>query len=121
MLLLRFGIIARLHAVGNAYGHPQWTIDVKGVKDQRRFLDEIGVHGERGSAVVQARRRLEAMTAAGRFDTVPSDVWERVSQVMKERSISLHRIQATEETLTLISVLHEPALDALRRSSLTQS
>jgi replicative DNA helicase len=95
MLLLRFGIIARLHAVGNAYGHPQWTIDVKGVKDQRRFLDEIGVHGERGSAVVQARRRLEAMTAAGRFDTVPSDVWERVSQVMKERSISLHRIQAT--------------------------
>ena len=95
MLLLRFGIIARLHAVGNTYGHPQWTIDVKGVKDQRRFLDEIGAHGKRGSGVVQARRRLEAMTAAGRFDTIPSDVWERVSQVMKERSISLHRIQAT--------------------------
>jgi len=95
MLLLRFGIIARLHAVGNTYGQPQWTIDVKGVKDQRRFLDEIGAHGKRGSGVVQARRRLEAMTAAGRFDTIPSDVWERVSQVMKERSISLHRVQAT--------------------------
>ena len=95
MLLLRFGIIARLHAVGNTYGHPQWTIDVKGVKDQRRFLDEIGAHGKRGSGVVQARRRLEAMIAAGRFDTIPSDVWERVSQVMKERSISLHRVQAT--------------------------
>jgi replicative DNA helicase len=95
ILLLRFGIIARLHAVGNTYGHPQWTIDVKGVKDQRRFLDEIGAHGKRGSGVVQARRRLEAMTAAGRFDTIPSDVWERVSQVMKERSISLHRVQAT--------------------------
>ena len=38
----------RLHAVGNVYGHPQWTVDVKGVKDQRQFLDEIGVHGERG-------------------------------------------------------------------------
>ena len=95
MLLLRFGIIARLHAVGNTYGRPQWTIDVKGVKDQRRFLDVIGVHGARGLAVVEARRRLEAMTAAGRFDTIPSDVWERVSQVMKEHSISLHRIQAT--------------------------
>ena len=95
MLLLRFGIIARLRAVGNVYGHPQWTVDVKGVKDQRQFLDELGVHGARGLAVVEARRRLETMTAAGRFDTIPSDVWERVSQVMKERSISLHRVQAT--------------------------
>ena len=51
MLLLRFGIIARLHAVGNVYGHPQWTVDVKGVKDQRRFLDEIGAHGKRGLAL----------------------------------------------------------------------
>jgi replicative DNA helicase len=33
------------------------------------------------------------MTAAGRFDTIPSGVWERVGQVMKERSISLSYIQ----------------------------
>ena len=95
LLLLRLGIIARLYAVGNVYGHPQWTVDVTGVKDQQRFLDEIGVHGKRGLAVLEARKRLETMTAAGRFDTIPSGVWERVSQVMKERSISLHRIQAT--------------------------
>jgi replicative DNA helicase len=94
MLLLRFGIIARLRGVGNIYGHPQWTVDVTGVKDQRRFLDEIGVYGERGLAVVAAQRRLDAMTAEGRFDTIPSGVWERVSQIMKERSISLHRIQS---------------------------
>jgi replicative DNA helicase len=93
ILLLRFEIIARLHAVGNAYGHLQWTVDVTGVKDQRRFLNDIGVHGERGILVVEAQRRLDAMTTAGRFDTIPSGVWERVSQVMKERSISLNRIQ----------------------------
>ncbi len=93
ILLLRFGITARLRAVGNVYGHPQWTVDVTGVKDQRRFLDEIGVHGERGLAAVEALRRLDAMTAAGRFDTIPSAVWDRVHQVMKERSISLSRIQ----------------------------
>jgi replicative DNA helicase len=93
MLLLRFKIIARVRPVGNVYGHPQWTIDVTGVKDQRRFLDDIGVHGERELLVVEAQRRLDAMTPAGRFDTIPSGVWERVSQVMRERSISLHRIQ----------------------------
>jgi replicative DNA helicase len=93
-LLLRFGIIARLHPVGNVYGHPQWTVDVKGVKDQQRFLDEIGAHGKRGLAVIEARHRLDAMTAAGRFDTIPSGIWERVEQVMRERSITLSRIQA---------------------------
>ena len=94
ILLLRFGIIARLHAVGNVYGHPQWTVDATGVKDQRQFLDEIGVYGERGLAVVEARRRLDMMTAAGRFDTIPSGVWERVGQAMCERFISLAHVQA---------------------------
>ena len=94
ILLLRFGIIARMRSVGNVYGHPQWTVDVTGVKDQRQFLDEIGVYGERGLAVVKARRRLDAMTAAGRFDTIPSGVWERVDRVMKEHSIALSYIQA---------------------------
>ncbi len=93
LLLFRFGIIARLYAVGNVYGHPQWTVDVTGVKDQRQFLDEIGVHGKRELAVVAARQRIDAMTAAGRFDTIPSSVWERVGRVMRERSMSLHRMQ----------------------------
>ena len=94
-LLLRFGIIGRLRAVGNEYGHPQWTVDVAGVKDQRQFLDQIGVHGERGLAAAKALCRLDSMTAAGRFDTIPSDVWERVSQIMQDRSISLHRVQVS--------------------------
>ena len=92
-VLLRFGITAGLHAAGNVYGHPRWTVDVTGVKDQRHFLDDIGVYGERGLPVTAAQQRLEAMTAMGRFDTIPSGVWGRVEQVMKERSLGLHRIQ----------------------------
>ena len=92
-LLLRFGIIAMLHAVGNVYGHPQWTVDVKGVKDQRQFLDEIGVHGKRGLSAVQAKKRLDLMVAAGRFDNIPSGVWERVGRIMRERSISRNHMQ----------------------------
>jgi replicative DNA helicase len=93
VLLLRFEIIARLRAVGNDYGHPQWTLDVKGVSDQRRFLDEIGVHGERGRTAAAARCRLDTMNAAGLRDTIPSVVWERVRQAMKERYLSLAYIQ----------------------------
>jgi len=92
-LLLRFGITARLRAVSSVYDHPQWMVDVNGVEDQRRFLEEIGVHGERGLAVRKALRRLDSMMAVGRFDTIPSDVWEQVSQIMKERCLSLNRIR----------------------------
>jgi replicative DNA helicase len=92
-LLLRFGIVARLRAVGNTYGHPQWTIDVTGVEQQLKFVDDIGVHGSRASSVMEARARLHEMTAVGRFDTVPADVWVRVREVLAARAISLHRMQ----------------------------
>jgi replicative DNA helicase len=93
MLLLRFGIVTKFRSVGNTYGNPQWTLDVTGVEDQTRFVDEIGVYGGRSSRVDEARTRLSEMKAMGRFDTVPSQVWERVQEVMTRRSMSLHEVQ----------------------------
>jgi replicative DNA helicase len=93
MLLLRFGIVARLRAVGNTYGHPQWTLDVTGVEEQLRFVDQIGVHGQRQARVVEARIRLAQMRAAGRFDTIPSEVWGQVRSVLREKGMTLHRMQ----------------------------
>jgi replicative DNA helicase len=93
IMLLRFGIIARLYAVGNSYGHPQWTVDVTGVKDELIFLDKIGTYGPRASAGAKVRERLREMSAAGRFDTIPSEVWERVGEAMRERSMNRHRLQ----------------------------
>jgi replicative DNA helicase len=93
-LLLRFGIRARLRAVGNSYGHPQWTLDVCGVDEQQRFLIQIGVNGERSAKVEHALVRLQSMTAKGRFDTIPADVWKRVRQAMDDRDIGLALLQA---------------------------
>jgi replicative DNA helicase len=87
ILFLRFDIRGRLRAVGNKYGHPQWTLDIRGVREQRHFLSEIGVHGARAGAVKQALARLDSMTPAGRFDTVPPAVWSRVEELMRQRSM----------------------------------
>jgi replicative DNA helicase len=94
ILLLRFGIVARLYAVGNSYGHPQWTVDVTGVADESRFLDAIGAHGPRVAPAAKVRTRLAEMTAAGRFDTIPGDVWDQVRHAMNKRMMSLQRVQA---------------------------
>ena len=93
-LLLRFDIRARLRAVGNSYGRPQWTVDVRGAKDQKLFLHDIGVHGARGTAAARAWQQLEAVSAAGRFDTIPQDVWNRVRDAMEERSLSAYGVSA---------------------------
>jgi len=93
VMLLRFGIVARLYAVGNSYGHPQWTVEVTGVKDELLFLDEIGTYGPRASSGEKVRERLREMIAVGRFDTIPGEVWERVREAMRERSMNLHRLR----------------------------
>jgi replicative DNA helicase len=98
MLLLRFGIVGRLRSVGNSYGHPQFTVDITGVGDQSRFIDDIGVHGKRGMLAEAARLRLAEMSAAGRFDTIPSEVWARVREVLAERSMTRHRLQVSVGT-----------------------
>jgi replicative DNA helicase len=93
-LLLRFNIRARLRPVGNTYGHPQWTLDVRGADEQRQFLVEIGVNGERKAAVKRALVRVQSMTAKGRFDTVPLDVWKRVRCAMEDRGVGRALLEA---------------------------
>jgi replicative DNA helicase len=116
-LLLRFSIAGRLRAVGNTYGHPQWTLDVPGVDEQRRFLAEIGVHGDRAVQVKRALMRLQSMTAAGRFDTIPADVWKRVRHAMDERSVGLALLQARVGTASRgdLNPLINPSRKRLRR------
>jgi len=97
-LLLRFDIRARLHTVGNTYGHPQWTLDITGVDQQQRFLAEIGVNGNRGIQARHALARLYSMKSMERFDTVPADVWERVQQAMNDRCMRLALLRARKGT-----------------------
>jgi replicative DNA helicase len=116
-LMLRFDIRPRLRAVGNTYGHPLWTVDVNGVQDQRRFLTEIGVHGERSAEVASALKRLRSMVAMGRFDTVPADVWGRVRKVMDERGLVVSKMQSSIGTASRgdLNPLINPSRARLRR------
>jgi replicative DNA helicase len=116
-LLLRFNIRARLRPVGNKYGHPQWTLDVRGVDEQRQFLVEIGLHGQRSIAVKRALARLQAMTAKSRFDTIPADVWQRVRQAMDDRGVGRTLLQARVGTASRgdLNPLINPSRKRIRR------
>ncbi|WP_461013858.1 replicative DNA helicase [Streptomyces daliensis] len=93
-LMLRVDIRARVRRVGNTAGRPQWTVDVSGVEDQRRFLSEVGVHGDRARHVIAAEERLRDVVANTNVDTVPKDVWGAVRELMREKPVTTRAFQA---------------------------
>ena len=116
-LLLRFGISTRTRVIKKSGCRDGYTIDVSGVDDQRRFLQEIGVHGDRS---VPARRLLEiirAKTANTNVDTVPLQVWDRVKEVMVERGMTHRESQAAMGTAYCGSTMwrHSPSRERLGR------
>src|ERR1700728_995117 len=115
--MLRFGIKSRLRSAGNIYGHPQWTVDVRGVADKRRFLEEIGVPVERTAAVMRALERLGPVTAAGGLDTIPPGVWERVRRVLDDRAVAIPGLRTSAGTRSRgdLDILTVPARRRLRR------
>jgi replicative DNA helicase len=93
-LLLRFGITSGIHMstpMSTLSDHrPQYTLDISGRDDQLRFLREIGVHGERARACERLRRGLASMTGNTSVDTVPTQIWGSVRQILLDADVS-HR------------------------------
>jgi replicative DNA helicase len=116
-LWLRFGIRARLGEVGNVYGHPQWTLDVRGVDEQWRFLRQIGINGSRSIEAERALGLLESMAAKGRVDTIPAEVWERVRYAMDNRGAAIALLQARVGTRSSgdLNPLISPSRERIRR------
>jgi replicative DNA helicase len=89
-LLLRFGISCRIRRVPARGYRDGWTLDISGTEEQKRFLGEIGVHGERGRAAARLLDIVAAKQSNPNVDTIPSQVWNRVRDVLAERGMS-HR------------------------------
>lgn len=90
-LLLRFGISTRLRTVTKAGFRAGYTLDISGMDDQRRFLQEVGVHGARGShAADQLLSIIKDQQSNTNVDTVPTDVWDDVRAALLDRGMT-HR------------------------------
>ncbi|MDP9100579.1 MAG: replicative DNA helicase [Actinomycetota bacterium] len=88
LLLLRFGISARIRAASSQGDHRQgWTLDVSGIEDQKRFLTEIGVHGARGVHAESLLAVISATRANTNVDTLPVEVWQKVRGILSEQGM----------------------------------
>jgi replicative DNA helicase len=82
-LLLRFGISSRLRTAGS---RESVALDITGVDDQRRFLQEIGVHGAAGANADRLLAVVRALTGASDVDTLPRRVWDDVRDALVDQS-----------------------------------
>jgi replicative DNA helicase len=89
--LLRFGISARVRSAPTKAGYrAHFTLDISGCDDQRRFLQEVGVHGERGAAATSLLEIVLRTSKNTNVDTIPVDVWSRVRAALVAKGMT-HR------------------------------
>ena len=108
-LLLRFGIQTRLRVTRKSGYRNGYTIDISGADSQRRFLQEIGVHGERGVAAARLLEIVRVTTANTNVDTVPKQVWDEVRESMSEHGMTTREFQAALGTQYSGSALYATA------------
>ncbi|HUR13956.1 MAG TPA: replicative DNA helicase [Mycobacteriales bacterium] len=118
LLLLRFGISCRVRqATPKGEYRAQWTLDVSGVDDQKRFLSEIGVHGGRAAQVALLLEAIRDKKANTNVDTVPTEVWQRVRSVLVDKGMTHREFAAAMGTSFGGSTMwkHAPSRERLSR------
>ncbi|HHU09488.1 MAG TPA: replicative DNA helicase [Intrasporangiaceae bacterium] len=93
-LLLRFGIQSRIRRTTKVGYRDGFTLDISGADSQRRFLQEIGVHGARGESARRLLAIVRDTKANTNMDTVPLGVWDDVKEVMQDNAMTTRELQA---------------------------
>ncbi|PYQ19030.1 MAG: hypothetical protein DMF79_13535 [Acidobacteria bacterium] len=97
-LLLRLGILARLHTVHQGGYRPLQTVDVSGGLAQRRFLEAVGAFGPRRAPADLLETHLAGRVENTNVDTLPEAVFDDVKALMRSRGISQRAMAARRGT-----------------------
>ncbi|GGK60281.1 replicative DNA helicase [Planomonospora parontospora subsp. parontospora] len=116
-LLLRFNVMTRVKEIREGNYRPGYQLLIYGAENQLRFLDEIGVHGERSVQAERCSAALREMKGNTNLDTVPREVWEKVRSVLAEKGVTHREFSAELGTKFCGSTLwkHAPSREPLGR------
>lgn len=116
-LLLRFKVMTRVKETRKSGYRPCFQLHIDGSENQLRFLDSIGVYGDRSIAAGVCAEMLRPIRGNVNLDTVPREVWTRVRRVLQERQMSHRQFAAAVGTQFCGSTLwlHAPSRPRLAR------
>ncbi|WP_211754343.1 replicative DNA helicase [Nocardioides gansuensis] len=116
-LLLRYNVFSRIKRVRKSGYRDGWHLYIYGAENQLRFCDEIGVHGARGELAALVAEKLRDVRSNTNLDTVPSEVWGRVREVLVEQRMTHRQFAAAMGTQFCGSTMwkHSPSRQRMAR------
>lgn len=108
-LLLRFNVMTRVKEIRKGDHRPGFQLVIYGADNQLRFLDDVGVHGERSTQAGRCTATLRKMAGNTNLDTVPREVWDRVREALTERGTTQREFAAQLGTQYCGSAMWKPA------------
>jgi replicative DNA helicase len=86
-LLLRVGIVARIHTVTSGYKNPLYMVWIRGGEPQTLFLNTVGAFGPRVRPAEVLTAALAGKKANTNVDTLPEEVLHRVGFLMQQKGM----------------------------------
>ncbi|HNM97120.1 MAG TPA: LAGLIDADG family homing endonuclease, partial [Marmoricola sp.] len=90
LLLARYNVMSRIKVARKRGYRDGYHVHVYGAENQLRFCEEIGAHGARGATAEKLAEQLRSVRSNTNVDTVPTQVWDDVRDLLHERGMS-HR------------------------------
>jgi replicative DNA helicase len=81
-LLARFNVFSRVKTVRKTGYRDGYQLHITGAENQLRFLDDIGLMGERSVPADLLAAHLRTVKGNTNVDTIPVGVWDRVKEVL---------------------------------------
>ena len=97
-LLLRVGIVARIHTLAQRTGTNLYSVVVSGATEQLRFIDRVGGFGPKAGQAAALALMLAEVKANTNVDTLPIDVWQDVRASMAQRGVTQRQMTALRRT-----------------------
>jgi replicative DNA helicase len=97
-LLMRLGMVARIHSSVKGSYRPCYSVDVSGADHQRLFLDRVGAFGPRVAPAARLQVLLDACEPNTNVDTLPLEAFGQVRASMRARGVTTRAMSALRGT-----------------------
>lgn len=116
-LLLRFNVFTRIKTARKAGYRDGYHLHVTGAENQLRFLEDVGVYGARGAQAALLAEHLRTVRPNTNVDTVPTNVWDRVRDVLASSELTQREFATALGTKSSVSTMtrHAPSRQRLLR------
>jgi replicative DNA helicase len=119
LLLLRVGLHARVRRTTSSE-RPGYQVWIYGADQQRRFLSQVGIHGERGRLVEPALAALERVAGNPNVGVLPLEIWEEIRTRRTQCGMSERAFQAAIGTSYCGSSLYRSAPSRARLARIAE-